>query len=79
MNQGKEALIDFVAYQLWRAPTYESKYQLDRIAADSVQGTLQSLSATTRGIPAECLPHCLGGQFNQSQVGSRLDTHATVF
>ena len=62
---GKEALIDFVAYQLWRATSYKSKYQLDRIAADSIQGTLQSL--TSRGLPAQCLPHCLGGQYDQQR------------
>ena len=63
---GKEELIDFMAYQLWRATSYKSRHTLDRVAANSVQRTLASLEH--RGLPAHCLPRCLGGNLDQAQM-----------
>ena len=41
---------------------YKSRLRLNRIAANSVQKTLQLLQ--DQGLESECLPHCLGGQYD---------------
>lgn len=55
---GKQELIDFLAYQLFVGTSYKSRFQLNRIAESSVNGTLKALQA--KGFEAECLPHSWG-------------------
>uniref|UniRef100_A0A7S3PD26 BZIP domain-containing protein n=2 Tax=Amphora coffeiformis TaxID=265554 RepID=A0A7S3PD26_9STRA len=61
----RQGLIDFMGFSELRATEYKSRLRLNRIAANSVQKTLHLLQ--NQGLETECLPHCLGGQYDYGQ------------
>ena len=65
-NPNKHHLLDFMGYQVQRTTEFKSQRQLIRIAAPSSAAlTLQLLE--THGLPAQCVPHCLGGEYDYQQ------------
>ena len=69
-------LIDFMGYSELRATEYKSNRRLNMIAANSAQKTLQLLQ--NQGLEAECLPRCLGGQYDYDQFNEWVRMRITI-
>lgn len=75
-NPNKQHLIDFMAYQEQKATEFKSKRQLARIEAPSLDLTLRQLQG--HGLEAQCLPRCLGGQYDYQQFDSWIRSRISV-
>lgn len=60
---GREALIDYMAFQSTKATEFKSQLRAHRIAAPTPAGTLALLQQGW-GLEAECLPRSLGGSYD---------------
>ena len=60
---GREALIDYMAFQSTKATEFKSRLQAHRIAAPSAAATFRVLQQGW-GLQAECLPQSLGGRYD---------------
>lgn len=61
-EEGKEGLLNFLAYQTARTAEFRSKQQTERLISDSYSGTLALLEE--KGVYRQYLPRCLGGDFD---------------
>ena len=63
---GREALLDYMAYQSTMATEFKSRMPAHRIAAPSAERTLALLQQGW-GLEAECLPRSLGGKYDYTK------------
>ena len=61
-EEGKEGILNFLAYQTKRTVEYRSRHQAERLISDSLRGTRVLLE--NKGIERQYLPRCLGGDFS---------------
>uniref|UniRef100_A0A7S3L6B5 BZIP domain-containing protein n=1 Tax=Amphora coffeiformis TaxID=265554 RepID=A0A7S3L6B5_9STRA len=61
-EEGKEGILNFLAYQTKRTVEFRSRHQAERLIADSLRGTRVLLE--NKGIERQYLPRCLGGDFS---------------
>ena len=61
-EEGKEGILNFLAYQTKRTVEYRSQHQTERLISDSLRGTRDLLEE--RGIERQYLPRCLGGDYS---------------
>lgn len=64
-EEGKEELIDYLGYKTKLTAEFHSKRSWERIAGNSFTCTLKLLES--RGLERQCLPRCLGGDYDYNQ------------
>ena len=64
-EEGKNASLDFLGYKETTVTGFRLRIYPDRIASDSMTGTLRMLESM--GFRREHLPHCLGGDYDYKQ------------
>ena len=63
--EGKKDCMDFLGYKETKVTGFRLRRYPDRIASDSLVGTLRMLESM--GLQREHLPHCLGGSYDYCQ------------
>lgn len=75
-EDGKGLLVDYLGYQTSRAHEFRTQVNVNRIAADSMAGTLQKLEA--KGFSRQHFPHSLGGDYDYKQFGDWIRMRTSV-
>lgn len=75
-EQGKQELIDFMAYSTLRAEEFKTRLPIEAIAGSSVHNTLALLEE--RGLERHLLPRSLGGTFDYSQYDDWIRQRLTI-